>query len=40
MIKCLRTNNGSGFLSNDFDSLCKHCPIQRKICILHNRMKL
>ena len=29
-IKCLRTNNGGEFCSNDFNTFCKYCAIKRE----------
>ena len=35
-IKCLRTNNGGGFCSNDFDTFFKDCGIKREKKIMYS----
>ena len=35
-IKCLRTDNGGEFCSNDFDTFCKDCDIKREKTTLYS----
>ena len=38
-IKCLRTNTGSEYCSNDFDTFCKDCDIKREKTTMYSRQQ-